>query len=102
MRRAVSWSLDALDDVDAVAGYIAADDPDAADLVVDRIEQTGEKLGQFASGHPGRVSGVYEKRIDKTRYIIAYAIERDQPIETIVILRVIHSARDWRDEDWPA
>lgn len=101
MRRPVRWSQDALDDLEAIVAYISIDDPDAADIVVDRIERAGEKLGEFASGHPGRISGFYEKRVPRTRYILAYAIERKPSLELIVILHVIHSSRDWREGEWP-
>jgi plasmid stabilization system protein ParE len=35
-------------------------------------------------------------------YIVAYAIDSDTTPERIVVLRVIHGARDWPEGDWPA
>jgi plasmid stabilization system protein ParE len=98
----VVWAKDALDDLDSAIAYIASDSPAAALRVLDRIEAAAEKLGKVASGRRGRVAGTYEKSVRGLPYIVAYAI---QPLpggrERIVILRVIHGARDWPDEHWP-
>lgn len=101
MRRTVQWSRAALDDLKAAIRYIAEDSEDAARLVEARVRTTGERLGEAATGHPGRVTGVYEKLVARPRYILAYSIEREAPRETIMILRIIHASRDWRDESWP-
>jgi plasmid stabilization system protein ParE len=99
---AVVWSESALDDLDSAIAYIAADNPVATRRVLDRIGTTGEGLGAVATGRPGRVAGTYEKSVRGLPYIIAYAI---QPLaggrERIVILRVIHGARNWAEGDWP-
>ena len=100
--RDVVWSEDALDDANELVAYIAADNPAAADKVLDRIELTAQRLGRQAIGRSGRVEGTYEKSVVGLPYIIAYAI-RSLPdgIEQIVILRVIHTARDWPKGEWP-
>jgi toxin ParE1/3/4 len=100
--RDVVWSETALDDMDAAAAYIANDNQVAARNVLDQIEATAERLGRRAIGRPGRVSGTYEKSVIGLPYIIAYALtssSTDQ--EQVVILRVIHSARDWPKGEWP-
>ncbi|NOW48444.1 plasmid stabilization system protein ParE [Novosphingobium sp. SG751A] len=98
MRR-VEWAEAALADIRAQIEYIAAQDPQAARRVVDAIGQTGAALGDFATGHPGRVAGTYEKSVRGLPYIIAYALtDRDRAVS---ILRVIHTARDWVEEAWP-
>jgi toxin ParE1/3/4 len=100
--RDVVWSQDALDDMDSMAAYIAADNPTAALKVLDRIEQAGEKLGQMAIGRPGRVTGTYERSLSRLPYIIAYALQTPPSgRERVVILRVIHTARNWPKESWP-
>jgi plasmid stabilization system protein ParE len=53
--REIVWSEQALDDMEGVAAYIAADNPRAAARVVDRIEATIERLAHIPIGHPGRV-----------------------------------------------
>jgi toxin ParE1/3/4 len=98
----VFWSESALDDMDALAAYTAADNPAAALRVVDRIEATAERLGYAPVGRKGRVAGTYEKPVKELPYIKAYAL---QPMpdggERIIIVRVIHGARDWPEGEWP-
>ena len=100
--RDVFWSEHALDDTDALVAFIAADNPGAALQVLGRIETTAERLGHAPVGRRGRVAGTYEKPVVGLPYIIAYALE-GLPIggERIVILRVIHGARDWPKDQWP-
>jgi toxin ParE1/3/4 len=100
--RDVVWSQDALDDMDSTAAYIAADNPAAALKVLGRIEQAAEKLGQMAIGRRGRVTGTYERPLSGLPYIIAYALQTlPSGRERVVILRVIHTARNWPKESWP-
>lgn len=98
--RQVVWSERAQADYLAVLRHIAADDPDAAERVGRAIHKTGEQLGEFATGHPGRIAGTYEKSVRQFPYIIAYTLT-DHGL-TVAILRVIHTSRDWREDDWPS
>ena len=97
--RLVQWSDCALDDLEKQVVNIAKDNPDAARRVAQRIRATGDALGKFATGHPGRVSGTYEKSILRFPYIIAYALSADDTVLTIV--HVIHTSRNWLAEEWP-
>ncbi len=99
MTRRVQWSNDALDDLLDQIAHIAADNPDAAARVARRIREVGTALGTYATGHPGRVSGTYEKSVGRLPYVIAYALTDGD--RAVSILRVIHTARDWRGEEWP-
>lgn len=101
MRRVV-WSKHAHDDFRGIIGYIAQDDPAAARNVAVRIDRTIQTLAASPTGRQGRVSGTYEKVVRGMPYIVAYALG-DEPKghETVTILRVIHGARDWREENWP-
>jgi toxin ParE1/3/4 len=101
VKRSVQWSRDALDDVKTQIAFIAADNPSAARRVADRIRATGDDLGERAIGRPGRVSGTYEKRVTRLPYIIADAISNRNERGIVSILRVIHTARNWPDEQWP-
>jgi plasmid stabilization system protein ParE len=100
--RDVVWSESALDDTDEIVAYIASDNPAAAAKVLDRLELTAQRLGRLAVGRSGRVEGTYEKSVVGLPYIIAYAI---RPLtsarEQVVILRVIHTARNWPKGRWP-
>jgi plasmid stabilization system protein ParE len=99
--RPVVWSTQARQDYLDILRYVARDNPIAAERVVDAIERAGIDLGSFATGRPGRVSGTYEKSVPRLPYIVAYAVTARGGRETISILRVIHTARDWPIEERP-
>ena len=100
--RDVFWSEAALDDTDVLFAYIAGENAAAARKVLDRIESAAEGLGRLPSGRKGRFQGTYEKSVVGLPYIIAYAIRLlPSGAEQIVILRVIHTARDWPKGKWP-
>lgn len=101
MKRAVSWSRAALNELKALVAYIARDNPVAARRVAARIRSTGDALADFATGNQGRVAETYEKSVSGLPYIIAYAIDRKEGVEAVVVLHVIHTARDWREGTWP-
>ncbi|OYX64374.1 MAG: plasmid stabilization protein [Novosphingobium sp. 32-60-15] len=92
MRR-VQWSDSAIDDIEDQVVYIALDNPVAARQVSKRLRETGNALGTFATGHPGRVSGTYEKSVTRLPYIIVYALTDNDT--AVTILQVIHTARNW-------
>ena len=86
------WTKRALQNVESEAECIAADDPDAAKLVVERIYQALELLrNNPQSGRPGRVPGTRELIVTGTRYLIPYRVKGKQ----IQILRVFHTSRRW-------
>ncbi len=103
MKRPVVWSRSARTDLIDIIQYIARRNPDAAGRVADRIEEAASGLSDFATGRAGRVSGTYEKVLGDLPYILAYEImDRPEGGEMIVILHVIHGARDWPPDRWPA
>lgn len=95
--REIIWSDDALRDFDLAIFYIAKDNRYAATLVADRIEAAIDLLAEIPIGYPGRVKGTYEKPVQKTSYIVAYALS-DQ---AVTILHIIHGKRDWPEGTWP-
>lgn len=101
MKRSVRWSRAALDDLADQVRYIARENPAAARRVAARIRASGSALGEMAIGRPGRVAGVYEVVEAHLPYVIAYAFSHKAGRESVVILRVIHTRRDWPDEEWP-
>lgn len=97
----VVWSAEALADLEAVLHYIAAENERAAARVLDKIEQTATSLGQVPTGRRGRVAGTYEKSVTGLPYIIAYALQTTPSGSGhVVIVRVIHSARNWPPGRW--
>lgn len=92
MRR-VQWSDSAIDDIESQVVYIAQDNPVAARGVSRRLRETGNALGTFATGHPGRVSGTYEKSVSRLPYIIVYTLSDNDT--AVTILQIIHTSRNW-------
>ena len=86
----VRWLRKALRNLDEEATYIAADDEEAARLVVARILKAVAQLAeQPAIGHPGRVPGTRELVILNTRYIVPYRVRGEE----VQILRLFHTSR---------
>lgn len=100
MTRPVLWSRRALDDIKQQVDFIAWDNPIAADRIEAQLRKTGEALGLIPTGRPGRAAGTYEKSVTRLPYVIVYALLDGGAGESVVILRVIHTARDW--SSWPS
>jgi toxin ParE1/3/4 len=91
------WTDAAIADLVALHDYISNDNPAAANLmvrrIVDLVEQQLPHLPQ--SGRQGRVPKTRELVISGSPYFVPYRVVGD----TIAILRVIHGARGWPDND---
>ena len=98
MSRRVEWSVSALDDLDQSVAYIARDSLAAAREVAATIGRSALALALRPTGRPGRVPGTYEKSVSGLPYVIAYAVPDEA---RLVVLRVIHTARDWPSGAWP-
>lgn len=86
----VRWLRKALRNLDDEASHIAADSPDAAQLMVQRVLEAVAMLAQQPGmGRPGRVSGTRELVVLETRYYVPYRVRG----QTIEILRVFHTSR---------
>lgn len=86
----VRWLRKALRNLDDEASHIAADSPDAAQLMVQRVLEAVAMLAQQPGmGRPGRVSGTRELVVLEKRYIVPYRVRG----QTIEILRVFHTSR---------
>jgi plasmid stabilization system protein ParE len=56
----------------------------------------------MATGRPGRVTGTYEEVGDGVAlHHRLRALRWRGDREIVSILRVIHTARDWPNEEWP-
>jgi len=90
----IHWSEDALNDLDNLQIYITANNPEAAQEIVERILMTIEFLARQPNlGKPGRVPETRELVVGKTPVIIPYRAEEN----TLEILRVYHHSRRWPD-----
>jgi addiction module RelE/StbE family toxin len=86
----VRWLRTALRNLDEEAAYIGAEDPQAAQLVVERVLNSVEMLATHpALGRPGRVPGTRELVVAKTRYLVPYRVRG----EVVEVLRVFHTSR---------
>lgn len=95
--RSLLWSAAALDDFKTAITRLATEDAAAALRAAAAIDRAARLLAERPIGRPGRVTGTYEKTVSGLPWIIAYTLDGDR----LVILRVIHSARDWPKESWP-
>lgn len=95
MRR-VRWSIEAIEQVDAVFAYVAADSKRNAEGLLERIDESARLLGEFATGRPSYAPGVYEKPVRDSPYILVCQLDVTPLGEAVTILRVVHGARNWR------
>jgi len=80
----------AIRDVDALWDKIAADDPDAADRMVERLAAAAGRLVDFPeSGRPRPELGEGVRGIVVGRYLVLYRIGPD----SVDVVRVVHGAR---------
>lgn len=87
----VSWTAAAAQDRADICAHIAKESPQAAIRVDTVFDQAAARLAQFPRlGRLGRVSGTREL-IPHRSYRLVYEIYG----ETVVILRVLHTARLW-------
>jgi toxin ParE1/3/4 len=89
----VRWLRGATLSLRAVYAHIAFENADAARRVVQAVQASVERLGEFPdSGKPGRVIGTREVIVRNLPYIIVYrVVGRDAEI-----LRVFHTSSDWQ------
>ena len=85
------WTDEALQDLDDIGQYIAADSPRAAETVIRRIVETIAALAYHPHlGRTGRDPTSREMVVQGTPYIAVYRLR-----ERIEIVTIFHSARKW-------
>ena len=88
----VRWSAGADDDLAEIIAYIAADDPSTAGRVLEKVLDTTANLARHPGlGRPGRVTGTRELVVSGLPYIVIYR----ESVVDILILRILHAARNW-------
>ena len=86
------WTPGALRDLDDAGNYIAKDNPSAAALIGQRVQEAVEYLETHpALGRAGRLRSTRELVVSGTPLIIIYRVQLD----LIQVLRVLHHARKW-------
>ncbi len=93
----VFWKRRALADLDRIATFIAKENPQAAQNLVEHFLNIPEKL----SAHPrmgriGRLEGTRELPVPSFPYVLAYQI--DNEAQEIEILAVFHDRQKWPEE----
>jgi toxin ParE1/3/4 len=91
----VIWTRPALRELEAIADFIARQNPRAAKRVTDRVLTHAATLGERPYiGRPGRIAGTRELVVMGTPFIVPYRV-RDDLVE---ILSVFHGARRWPND----
>lgn len=93
---ALRWLAEALADLCGIRGYIAKENPVAAQQVLIAIRQEVDTLRTHpAIGRPGRLENTRELVISHYPYIVAYR----ESGRDVHILAVVHTSRRWPDDD---
>jgi toxin ParE1/3/4 len=88
---AIVWTTAARRDVNEIWDFIEVRNPDAAELVSSEILRAVKGLLQFPKrGKPGRVKETRELVVSGLPYVVVYLLAD----ERVVILRVLHGAKD--------
>ena len=88
----IRFTRQARQDVDALYDYIAQENPDAAQDVLDRIERMVDLLPQNPKlGHAGRVEDTRELLVPGLPYVVVYALTE----VTVDIVSIIHTRKRW-------
>ena len=87
----VSWSLEALDDVDAIAAYIAKDSPFYASAVVRKILDTAQSLGRFPNLGP--IVPEIGKPEFREHFVYSYRLIYRVTSEQVLVVAVVHGKR---------
>jgi toxin ParE1/3/4 len=87
----IRWTRKALENLEAIAAYIAQDNPVRASSFIGEIKEKTELLAKFpAIGRPGRVPGTRELVVHEN-YVLPYRVKDGM----VQIIRVHHVARLW-------
>lgn len=87
----VSWSPEALEDVEAIAAYIAKDSPFYASAVVQKILDVAQSLGEFPNIGP-IVPEIGETEF-RERFVYSYRMIYRVTAEQVLIVAVVHGKR---------
>jgi plasmid stabilization system protein ParE len=87
----VSWSPEALDDVESIAAYIAKDSPCYASAVVQKILDVAQNLGKFPNIGP-IVPEIGEPEF-RERFVYSYRVIYRVTAPQVLIIAVVHGKR---------
>jgi toxin ParE1/3/4 len=87
--RSIVWTEEALDNLEAIATYISAFNPSAAQRLADRLIAVADSLAEFSERGRDAGSGRREMTV-VWPYVVRYRVQD----ETVVILRIRHGAQE--------
>jgi plasmid stabilization system protein ParE len=87
----VSWSPEAIDDVDTLAAYISKDSPYYASAVVKKILDTADSLGKFP--YIGPIVPEIGEQEFRERFVYSYRLIYRVIDEEVLVVAVIHGRR---------
>jgi len=90
------WTRAARNDRDRIYAYILAEQPEAAMRLDDRFRERADQLAELPQlGRAGRVPGTRELSISGNHYLMVYRVDAD----IVWIVRVLHTAQQWPQQD---
>jgi toxin ParE1/3/4 len=91
MAAALIWSSEALDDIDAIAEFIARDSPHHAQRVVEGLFELGDKAREFPLA--GRMVPELGDSQVRERFLYSYRLIYEIRADRIEVLAVLHGRR---------
>ena len=88
MARKLRWTRQALARLDAIAAYIATDNPARATSFVRELRDKTDILREHLPGRPGRVYGTRELVLHK-HFVAVYRVQGDE----VHVLTLFHTAQ---------
>lgn len=91
MAHRVNWSRRALEDIEGIAGYIAADSPTYAGIVVKKVINQTKTLAQFPRS--GRKVPEFDDENVRELIVYSYRVIYRLSDDEVLIAAVIHGRR---------
>ena len=102
MVRRIVWAETARTGFQGLLDYIHGRNPQGVAALLRKVGAAVSLLGEQPHGRPGRVAGTYEKSVPGLPYVVAYELDDTSPDDpALVVLRIIHTARNWPSDAWP-
>ncbi len=90
----ILWQKQAITNLNDARQYIQAQNPEAAQSIIDRMEKVINQLPSFPmSGRPGRRSDTRELVVTRTPFLVVYRVSED----VVEILSLFHTSKQWPD-----
>ena len=91
MAQGISWSREALDDIDQIAEFISRDSLQHARRVATALFELGDTIAMFPSA--GRIVPELQDDTVRERFLYSYRIVYQTHADQVAILAVLHGRR---------